>query len=730
MNKEYYKKIDYIRILSCILVLLYHLNIIKGGFLAVCTFFTLSGYLSCLSALKNNNFSIKEYYVGRLKKIYLPLIIVVFLTIFFARLNSNIGWINLKQETNSVLFGYNNFWQLNANLDYFTKSINSPFIHLWYISILMQFELLFPIIFIAYRKLDNALRKNISTLLIVIMAIGSTILFYIMSKNEDIMHVYYNTLARSFSFIWGILLAILHYKYNFRIAKPLHHFKHVIFTIYSLILIGLCINVSSESQDYAIIMIIVTLISIRLIEYATMDKLYNKNNKVFNILSSCTYEIYLAQYPIIYFAQTCLSNNSFKVPIIICITLIMSYILNIFVNKKIRSKLIIIIKTIIIICISILGIFTLINEKDHTEEMNELENKLSENLKIIEEKNSNYIATVSQEQEEWQKTLKSFENQEEYTAQLVKNLPIVGIGDSVLLGTSDELYKKFPNGYFNGKVSRTISQAKELVLELKEQGKLGNTLLFALANNGDYSNRINKDFIELLDGREIFWVNAVGADDPEFNDRFREFAKDYPNIHIVEWDKAAQGHSEYFYADGIHVKGDGIKAYVDTIYNAIYNKYLTDFETNKENVTKQHENELKEKIVFYGNDLLTNCYSYLSNKFEKAVFYTKTDYKSLYDELEYKINNNSLENNIVLLFDKDVNIKTEDYERISELCKTHNIIIFNVTSEKISVTNDNTKIIDFYNELLDNNNYTIADKIHLSDEGNKALTLLIEKSLK
>ena len=51
-SKKYYKYIDIIRLLACISVLLYHLNILKGGFLAVCTFFVLSGYLSCVSAFK------------------------------------------------------------------------------------------------------------------------------------------------------------------------------------------------------------------------------------------------------------------------------------------------------------------------------------------------------------------------------------------------------------------------------------------------------------------------------------------------------------------------------------------------------------------------------------------------------------------------------------------------------------------------------------------------------
>ena len=60
----------------------------------------------------------------------------------------NIEWFNLRPETNSVLLGYNNYWQLNANLDYFVRLISSPFMHFWYIALLLQFELIFPIVLV------------------------------------------------------------------------------------------------------------------------------------------------------------------------------------------------------------------------------------------------------------------------------------------------------------------------------------------------------------------------------------------------------------------------------------------------------------------------------------------------------------------------------------------------------------------------------------------------------
>ena len=99
----------------------------------------------------------------------------------------------------------------------------------------------------------------------------------------------------------------------------------------------------------------------------------------------------------------------------------------------------------------------------------------------------------------------------------------------------------------------------------------------ALANNGDYSTKRNEALMEVLEDREIYWVSAVLADDPKYNDNFKEFASNYPNIHIIEWEEVSKGHPEYFYADGIHLKPDGVRAYVDTIYEAIYNNYWENF---------------------------------------------------------------------------------------------------------------------------------------------------------
>lgn len=222
--------------------------------------------------------------------------------------------------------------------------------------------------------------------------------------------------------------------------------------------------------------------------------------------------------------------------------------------------------------------------------MKELESILNENAKLAEERNNidkNAEANTTEENENSKEADKTDSDEqkksninnvddaidEEKLAEKVKQLPVVGVGDSVMLAAVDGLYKVFPNGYFDGKVSRSMIGGEEVLTNLANEGKLGNIVILALANNSDYFEwRIDR-IMNVVGDRQIYWITAVLADDPEFNEKFRGYASKHPNIHIVEWEEKSRGHSEYFYGDGIHVKGDGIDAYANTVYEKIYEDY-------------------------------------------------------------------------------------------------------------------------------------------------------------
>ena len=139
---------------------------------------------------------------------------MVFISIAVISLFSEINWINLKPETTSVLLNYNNFWQLNANLDYFTRHIDSLFMHLWYISILIQFDIFFPIIFILLRKIVDKISKTIPISILLILSILGIVYFCYLYTNSGMRSVYYNTFSRVFSLILGVTLGFIHSYYK------------------------------------------------------------------------------------------------------------------------------------------------------------------------------------------------------------------------------------------------------------------------------------------------------------------------------------------------------------------------------------------------------------------------------------------------------------------------------------------------------------------------------------
>ncbi len=736
-SKKYYKYLDYIRVLALINVLLYHLNILKGGYLAVCVFFVLSGYLSVISAFKTKKFSFKEYYKKILLKIYLPLLIVVFGTVVVISIFPNISWMNLKPETTSVLLGYNNFWQLNANLDYFARHISSPFMHLWYIAILLQFDLIFPFIFIPLRKLGDKVKKILPCILTAILSIAGFIYFCIINLNQNIMITYYSTFTRIFSLLFGVSLGFIHSYYRKNTLKSLKKNKYGrnIVYLYILILMLLFIFVDSKSKYMTISMLLSTLITCRLIDYSVNknNKYLSKKDTIIKFLSKISYEVYLVQYPIIFLFQFVNINIFVSTLIILILLFTISYILNFTLEFKNKFNILKRITIFLTIIISLYGCYKYIIAKDFSKEMKKLENQLNSNLKIVENRQKEYASKLKNDEEAWKKELDNYEISEDELNEIVSNLPVIGIGDSVMLGAVENLYEKFPKGYFDAKISRTAYVVGPILNDLKSKNILGEPIVFGLGTNGDCSMEQKIELLKICEGKEIFWLTTTNSDSTNAN--LLTLPEQFPNVHIIDWKSISKGHSEYFYADNIHLTPSGRKAYTEAIYNAIYQVYFKKYENEKEQKIKEHEEELKNKISFYGNDILLNVFNYISEDFKDSKFVVNKEftYNKIKSELENSINDNSLTKKIVFAFDNSSLLNIEEYENLINLCKDYQIYLLSTnetTNDLSKLKYDNVTIIDFYSKLKENNEYLLSDGIHLSKEGNEELSKILNENLK
>lgn len=144
---------------------------------------------------------------------------------------------------------------------------------------------------------------------------------------------------------------------------------------------------------------------------------------------------------------------------------------------------------------------------------------------------------------------------------------ITAIGDSVLLGASPAVKKRFSKIFIDAKVSRQVYHAQEIAESLKKSGQLWDTVIIALGTNGNFNKKTGQDFIDFIGKkRTIYWVNVYGQEksvpwQKTVNQTIQELAAENGNVKVIDWAKEAPSHEDWFYGDGIHLNTKGQKGY-------------------------------------------------------------------------------------------------------------------------------------------------------------------------
>ena len=724
-KSKYYKHLDILRILACISILLFHLGLIKGGYLAVCLFFTLSGYLGCVKSFRREKFNILKYYKDKFVNIYIPMVLVLLATVYASKYFSDIAWLNLKLEVKSVLLNYNNFWQISTNVDYFTKSINSPLTHLWYISILLQYEIIFPFVFIFFKKVGEKINKGLSVFLLTVISLFLTLYFIYETTNNGLMVSYYDSLSRSFSYVYGITLGFIHSFYGVPIIKIFRK-KVLMYIMYILMCAGLIfmfITVSSSSDFFIAGMIITSLLTMRLIDYSIMI-----NNSILartiKYIASISYEVYLIQYPVIYYVTAMNMKNKYL--IILSITLVGACILSFVFDKNFRNKIVKVVRFLIflgLVAISFLGGRIYALESDNTEEMKMLEELLKQNEELVLSMSEEQTIKLEEQDNEWQSKLDNLSVEEAELANKVSSLKVTGIGDSVLLGAVSGLYKRFPNGYFDGKVSRTDCQLIGLLNDIDSRGKLYDTVVINLGTNGSCTKN-TPAIMERLKDKKVYWLSVVNDYQvPNVARRIYEYPNLYSNVSIIDWKEISKDHKEYFYKDGIHLTSSGITGYSNAIYDAIYNDYKKEFDQKREALLKEQEAEKNKRITFIGNSTLIHLYPKLSDIENSNIVSNKDyDYDSLLEDIKTKKSDKTINKRVIFVLDNTFKTSKSKIEEILNELTDYEVtyVSFNSSIDTL----ENVKVINFYDYLNDSSLF-YKDKVNLNDSGLEKLKEVI-----
>lgn len=186
--------------------------------------------------------------------------------------------------------------------------------------------------------------------------------------------------------------------------------------------------------------------------------------------------------------------------------------------------------------------------------------RLSEEEKWALEAVEKDITAFAEYGEAWKIDLKVFER--------YRHLPLSMIGDSVSVIAGYAIDPYLPGLYLDAKSNRQTNEAFTHYQSLVQDKMLGEMLVMALGTNGDIDEDNLEEVWKALDGKPMLLLTIVlpyAGQEKERNDALRHFAKTHDQVWLVEWNRYAKSHPEFFQEDAIHPSTEGCKAFCQLI---------------------------------------------------------------------------------------------------------------------------------------------------------------------
>ncbi|MGM0173338.1 acyltransferase family protein [Enterococcus sp. DIV0800] len=613
-NSRYITGFDGIRSLAVIGVILYHLlpSQMRGGYLGVPVFFAVSGYLITDLLLQEwkqtGKINIKQFYYRRMKRLYPALVAMLigasaYITLFQRNLLNN-----LRGNVLSSLFYVNNWWQINHGMSYFDRFAGeSPFTHIWSLAVESQNYLIWPVVFVLLMKFIKN-KANVFFSILGAALVSAILMAVLYVPGSDPTRVYYGTDTRLFSILLGGALAFIWPSTRLKSQIP-PQAKRILNGVGLVTMILLILAFLFLRDDLTFVyyggMFLVSLLSILLVAItAHPGASWNRwlTNPVFSWIGKRSYGIYLYQFPVMIFyeAKVNVANHIFLHTIVEVLLIgLVTELSYRFVEKPLRyfnyresfatlknsfyaplksRRKIGFIFSGLLTLIAVVGIIIApTNQVDANQQA--LQKQIEQNKKAADKTETVQSSSETQqtdqttESSEAPKSLAdkySLSNREITKA---KNLKITAFGDSVLLAGSKGLTEIFPKMVVDGEVGRQLKDSPPLLQTLKDKGELNDTVLLSLGTNGPFNQ---DDFAQIMnilgDKHQVFVLNThvpTRRWQNDVNSTLDAVAKEYKNVHLIDWYGYSNTHPDWFYDDQVHPNEGGSIHYCSLIAKEI-----------------------------------------------------------------------------------------------------------------------------------------------------------------
>ncbi|WP_174221464.1 acyltransferase family protein [Staphylococcus microti] len=580
---RYMPGLDGLRAIAVLAVIIYHFNPqwLPGGFLGVDTFFVISGYLitSLLLTEYHNTqrIDLVSFWVRRLKRL-LPAVIFLIMSVLILTLIMAPSEIKpVRSDAFAALFYVSNWWYIFQDVDYFAQFEVAPLKHLWSLAIEEQFYLFFPLVLLSLLYFVKRVKPILYTMiaLIVISIVTMGVLY---DPQGNVARVYFGTDTRLQTMLLGVVLAFIWPAFKLR-AQTAIQAKLMIDGIGIAALVGLlfCFRYVSESHNglYYGGFGLISILTLAIIASAVMPSgAFAKllGNPLFLYIGSRSYSLYLWHYPIIVLIHHHFVQG--QIPMFVYVVegalmLFMAEFSYRFIETPFRRSgfkifdfrhlkhwqslnvkrawlaILLLLPSALILS----GVFNgLSKEKTHTTAINtdDMDKYFTVPAPLGSMKVDGFqVQGQASPYAHWKPLL---------------------IGDSVMVDIGDTFKEQVPNASINGLIGRQLVQAIPLVRESYPDYKdKDDVVVLELGTNGDFTEDQLNTLLDLFGKAQVYLVNTSVPRDyqPHVNALFKKAAQDRDNVYLVDWHARAQGHTDYFAPDGIHLEAEGVKALID-----------------------------------------------------------------------------------------------------------------------------------------------------------------------
>lgn len=633
-RSHYVGALDGLRVLAILAVLVYHANPswLPGGYFGVTVFFMLTGYLTTLSIEREigraGRLDYPRFVLKRVTRLLPSMLAVVGVTTLLCVFLAPNLLPKVKSDAVPALLFVENVFYIVRNVSYFANAgLPSPLTHFWYLGVIMQFYVIWPLVLLGMRKVVRSRRMACSA--VGILAVASAVLMAVLyDPAGDTARIYYGPDTRAAELLLGALAALwtggrgLNLRALPAVGPRLKDAPAWTCDAAALACLAglgvMCFSLNGYSEfAYRGGMLLAAVLTAVLVSC-----LCRPQSALAHVLGARpvaeagkrAFAVYLWHYPLLVVLNPATRTTELPVwgwvleflLIFACAECSYRLLEKGQGPREVAGRAMPLGLSVSQVALGALGVLCAVVllfvpiSAEQTGVPTEMQQMSAEEQQYLAEQQAAAEATQSGDngegngaQSEPQQDNTTFDVSGTYFAGTAfaaaidqinatsftvdastgaTNASVVLIGDSVPAGAITQFYKYFPNGYIDAQVGRQLYAGVDVYRQCQANGHDGDVVVWAIGDNGVARESQVKELIDAVDPSKHVYLCTVRvplALQDMNNQLFKDVAAQYDNVDVIDWYAESAGHDEYFWSDGTHLRPEGAEAYVLMLRKAI-----------------------------------------------------------------------------------------------------------------------------------------------------------------